>query len=297
MRIALNMARFLAVTSRSKSRLLIRIITSIILLALLLSENTSFQFRAARRDFIRYQTQHRVSPGKVAVYDSHQFHDEVHGSILWALVQFSSLEILFYRPPWRWRFQEVIHSFWTEEPRDPKLFLDDLRADSAIGHVVLATCDWEWKHIGRDLEVIWEDRDASHKFDILCFRHWPDSSFTRALAPFVLKQAISLMGLGDHVGRGLRSKAHDAIDAYINKPEEAVMTTAYNLLPIRTFVPIFPPDLSVAPAVTTPTSDASLTVALIQSSSWDEKHRSLNATFTTLESALQRELLYRVAIY
>ena len=163
MRIPMNMVRFLAVTRRSKTRFLIRILTSLILLALLFGENTSFQVREARRDFIRYQTQHRVSPGKVSVYDSHQFHDEVHGSILWALVQFSSLEILFYRPPWRWRFQEVIHSFWTEEPRDPKLFLDDLRSDPAIGHVVLATCDWEWKHIGGDLEVIWEDRDASHK--------------------------------------------------------------------------------------------------------------------------------------
>ena len=105
----------------------------------------------------------------VAVFDYNGFHDEVHGAVLWSLTRFPGLNVRFYRKSWRYKFEQTIEGFWTTPPREPKSFIEDLRNDTTIRHVIMTTCDWDWYKVGNDLTDIWDARGEDEKFNVVVY--------------------------------------------------------------------------------------------------------------------------------
>ncbi len=246
--------------------------------------------RSSRRASLRNQAIRSFGYGTtVAVFDRNRFHDEVHGAVLWTVKQFPGINILFYRQSWRYDFDKAIRSFWSEEPRDSETFLDDMRSDPSIRNVIFTTCDWDFGYYGSELEEIWKARPPAQRFNIICLRHWPGDGPTKNIAFFAGQNAASQIGLGDHVGRAINQSLEDA-GRHFGRWEgnEAVVEGIMNM-PIRTFVPMFPPDPpELSGMIDRVTGDKTLSLALIQSTFWDEKHRALKVTFDFLEASLRR---------
>lgn len=245
--------------------------------------------RKLDRFLIRRRANATVGSRTVVVYDRNKFHDEVHGAVLWTLSQFDDVRVVFYRREWRFQFEQVISSFWpTEmEPRDPGLFILDMWADHSVRDVILTTCDWDLQYIVEDLEKIWGAREDEEKFNVICLRHWPGDGPIKDLEFFVRQGAMSQLGLGDHVGQSIEKSKEQAIKHFSRTEGNEETIEAIPNIRTRTFVPMFPPDLPERdePARTAMTK-GELSLALIQSSFWNEQHRAIKATFDTLEAAL-----------
>jgi hypothetical protein len=229
------------------------------------------------------------SGGRVAILDSHSYHDEVHSSFLWTLSQFADLDTIIYRPPWRFGMDEAIQHFFAEPLKDPNTFIADLNADSTIKTIVLTTCDLEYAQEWiPQLEVAWTQRSTNNKFSLVCVRHWTGASIAKDYAFFAERDAVVMLGLGDHVKSALEYSVTQAIKDIERFPGNEQRIAGLQRMPIRTYIPIFSPQFDALEEDRNSSSYRAevLTSAIIQSTHWDEKHRAMQSTMDMLTVAL-----------
>lgn len=227
--------------------------------------------------------------GAVAVYDWNDFHEEVHGPVLWSLTQFEGLDIRLYRRPWRWMFDLTIAHFWIASPKVPESFIIDLRNDHTIRHIIMTTSDWDWSKIGSDIEAAWDERPDEAKFDLTVIRHWANQDDTRRLTGMAKRRALAMIGLGHHVGRALRETVEKTIESLAIEGDDDA-ADAWSKVKIRTFVPVFPAGKFPEPGdeVFNRRSDneSAMNVVIIQSTHFDAAHRDMQSVFTVLNDSL-----------
>ncbi|RSH82202.1 hypothetical protein EHS25_006135 [Saitozyma podzolica] len=228
--------------------------------------------------------------GTVAVLDLNNFHDEVHGAVLWSLQQFAGLDVRLYRPVWRWYFEHSISSFWSSQPRDPQLLIADLRKDHSIRHLIMTTSDWDFGKLGGELEAAWDERPHDAKFDITAIRHWAGD--TNRFTGMAERGALALLGLGDHVANNLRQSVDELVGARREAGYDRA-ADAWGKVKIRTFIPVFPAGRfpHVGDSIFDPRPDGSnsMDMVVIQSTHFNQEHRNMNEIFTVLNSSLHED--------
>ena len=228
----------------------------------------------------------------LAIWDNNQFHEEVHGSVLWTFSQFENLTVKFYRPKWRWHFDLVVQSFWPDEPTPKEEFFTDLEKDSTIRWVFLPTIDFQKKDfegISEQLQTIWTNRKPSERFTIVGLRHWGNYDLTKVEMWWAQRDALSLLTLGDHVTDYLIEGQRKNAMKWKNEEEQE----AIKRIRVATFVPAFPPDVTDVDDFGKSGPGGSgvegLNKALIQSGHFDEGHRAMTPLFEEIKNDLVGE--------
>lgn len=270
-----------------------------------LEDLSPFSFSAAAQSArIRNSASRTLGDTHVVIWDREFFHDEVHGSLMYTLSQYTSnVRTSLYRPGWRWDFNKVIASWWTEKPKEHESFWAVLKTDKSIRHIFLPTFDFadRWALVQDELRAEWLRREPSERFTIIGVHHWGDHDMSKNSAWWAERDSLSLVSLGDHVTGCLRKLyQHAAETGDFTEAEKAGLKR----MRIETFVPVFPPDeLEHVSEVAQKQADAetaleesggerkpSLDVALIQCSKFDEEHRGIADTLKELSSNIRGEL-------
>ncbi len=243
-----------------------------------------------------------LSGKTVAIYDYEQFHEEVHGSILWTFNQFDdNLKVKFYRPGWRWQFAAVIESWWTEQPLPPTQFWEDLESSSSdIRYVFIPTIDFEgrdWKDIQPKLRAIWNARQPEERFTIIGLRHWGAYDLTQESLWWAERDALSFLTLGDHVTNHLRGNKAWNAGHYPNAEDKE----ALERIRVETYIPAFPPDVSDMDDFGNTGAGGSgvegLNKALVQSGNFDTGHRAMKPLFDELRDDVVGESSLPLLLY
>lgn len=277
---------------RHRLAYLLLLLTSVLVLFTLDSTPATAWFSASRTANRKLANSKLQGAGAVAVLDLNNFHDEVHGAVIWSLQQFAGLDVRLYRPAWRWYFEHSISSFWSSRPRDPQLLIADLREDHSIRHLIMTTSDWDFGKLGGELEAAWDERPHDAKFDITAVRHWAgDMNRFTGMAE---RGALALLGLGDHVANNLRQSVDEMLGAHREAGNDRA-ADAWGKVKIRTFIPVFPAGRfpHVGDSIFDPRPDGSnsMDMVVIQSTHFNEEHRNMNDIFTVLNSSLHGESL------
>lgn len=255
---------------------------------------SSTSTRSLRRRAQRSFASTIASDNAVVILDLNGFHDEVHSAVLHTMSQFDGLDIRFYRGNWRYGMADAVDGFWHTLPRHPSTFLDDLRRDTSIRHIIMTTCDWDWFKLRDELHDIWEEREQGQKFNVVCMRHFLQGHLAREISWLAERDSISQVALGDHVVRHLDLNINSSI-SYLKKWQGSEKACeGLKRMPIKTFIPTFPSTSYPQPgdAVFDPRdeNDSSLRTAFIQSTTWDADHRNITGIYADLLRNLAGEL-------
>ena len=223
----------------------------------------------------------------IAIFEHEQFHEEVHGSVLWTFTQFTDIRVEIYRPPWRFGFDGVIKSWWPSQPLPKAQFWDDLERDSSIRWIFIPTIDYmksNFEDISPRLQKAWEARQPQDRFTIIGLRHWGSRDMSKEIAWWAERDAISFLALGDHVSLAVRESLVWGSGEYFEGQPEA--QEAITRVRVETYIPIFPPDYEDVDDLGNPLPGGSvaegLNKALIQSSNFDTGHRAMAPLFDEL---------------
>jgi len=223
----------------------------------------------------------------VAIYEYEQFHEEVHGSVLWTFSQFDDIKVSMYRPEWRFGFGMAIASWWATEPDPNAQFWDDLERDSSIRWVFFPTIDFmkrDFADISARLQEAWEARRPEERFTLVGLKHWGTREMGKEVIWWAQRDAIAFLALGDHVAGAVRESLEwGAQHHFKDSPEEQ---EALRRVRVETYIPAFPPDYEDVDDLGNPVPGGSgaegLNKALIQSSNFDTGHRAMAPLFDEL---------------
>ncbi|KAH6914690.1 hypothetical protein BKA70DRAFT_1368586 [Coprinopsis sp. MPI-PUGE-AT-0042] len=149
--------------------------------------------------------------------------------------------------PFRFDFQTVVESIGLFEGtlKDQRDFLPELREDESIDLVILGTCEIEQSEWSEALLKIWDERDASHKFKIVCIVHnMQDEGWQENIPHWSRRNAIRLLPISPHVGKSFREKFLQLS----RDPSPILRSAGYEYIPIDAHIPLLDiPDIPSLP--------------------------------------------------
>ncbi|KAH6914689.1 hypothetical protein BKA70DRAFT_1510095 [Coprinopsis sp. MPI-PUGE-AT-0042] len=175
----------------------------------------------------------------IAVASLFGAHFDVYMAVVWTLgrVMKEGRIQVYSNGPFRFDFQTVVESIGLFEGtlKDQGDFLPELREDESIDLVILGTCEIEQSEWSEALLKIWDERDASHKFKIVCIVHnIQDEAWQENIPHWSRRNAIRLLPISPHVGKSFREK----FLLLSRDPSPVLRSAGYEYIPIDAHIPL-----------------------------------------------------------
>ncbi|KAM5540566.1 hypothetical protein V8D89_005597 [Ganoderma adspersum] len=120
-------------------------------------------------------------------------------------------------------------------PEELVNFINADRGASGIDLIVFGTCEVDLGYWHDELVMAWDQRDAEHKFKIVCIVHnVEDTRWQVHITHWARRDAIRLLPIADHVKNTFRDK----FNAVADSSDPGLYTAGYQHIPIDVHVPI-----------------------------------------------------------